>query len=52
MMNGEIGANKLKAELAQKAKAAGLEELYTFIDHAARDEARHASMLHGMLNRL
>ena len=52
MMNGEIGANKFKAELAQKAKAAGLEELYTFIDHAARDEARHASMLHGMLNRL
>ena len=52
MMNGEIGANKLKAELAQKAKDAGLEELYTFIDHAARDEARHASMLHGMLNRL
>lgn len=52
MMNGEIGANKLKAELAKKAKAAGLEELYTFIDHAARDEARHASMLHGMLNRL
>ena len=43
---------KLKAELAQKAKDAGLEELYTFIDHAARDEARHASMLHGMLNRL
>ena len=52
MMNGEIGANKLKAELAQKAKAAGLEELYTFIDQAARDEARHASMLQGMLNRL
>lgn len=49
MMNGEIGANKLKAELAQKAKDAGLEELYTFIDQAARDEARHASMLHGML---
>ena len=52
MMNGEIGSNKFKAELAQKAKDAGLEELYTFIDHAARDEARHASMLHGMLNRL
>ncbi len=52
MMNGEIGANKFKAELAQKAKAANLEELYTFIDHAARDEARHASMLHGMLNRI
>ena len=49
MMNGEIGANKLKAELAAKAKAANLEELYTFIDHAARDEARHASMLNDLL---
>ncbi len=52
MINGEMGSNKLKAELAQKAKVAGLEELYTFIDHAARDEARHASMLQGMLSRL
>lgn len=52
MINGEVGSNKLKAELAEKAKAAGLTELYTFIDHAARDEARHASMLKGMLDRL
>jgi len=52
MINGEVGSNKLKSQLAQKAKDAGLEELYTFIDHAARDEARHASMLNGMLNRL
>lgn len=40
------------AELAAKAKAANLEELYTFIDHAARDEARHACMLKGLLDRL
>ena len=52
MINGEVGSNKLKSQLAQKAKDAGLEELYTFIDHAARDEARHASMLNGMLDRL
>ena len=52
MIKGEVGSNKLKSELAQKAKDAGLEELYTFIDHAARDEARHASMLNGMLDRL
>ena len=52
MINGELGSNKLKSQLAQKAKDAGLEELYTFIDHAARDEARHASMLNGMLYRL
>ena len=49
MIKGEMGSNKMKAELAQKAKDAGLEELYTFIDQAARDEARHASMLQGML---
>ena len=52
MMNGELGSNKLKSELATKAKAANIEELYTFIDHAARDEARHACMLKGLLNRL
>ena len=52
MINGEIGSNKFKAELATKAKAANLEELYTFIDHAARDEARHACMLKGLLDRL
>ena len=43
MIKGEMGSNKMKVEL---------EELYTFIDHASRDEARHASMLNGMLNRL
>lgn len=52
MINGEVASNKVKAELASKAKAANLEELYTFIDHAARDEARHARMLEGLLNRL
>lgn len=52
MINGEISSNKVKAELASKAKAANIEELYTFIDHAARDEARHACMLEGLLNRL
>ena len=52
MINGELGSNKLKSELAAKAKAANIEELYTFIDHAARDEARHACMLKGLLNRL
>lgn len=52
MMNGEIGANIFKADLAAKAKAANLTELYTFIDHAARDEARHACMLEGLLKRL
>ena len=52
MMNGEVAANKFKAELAAKAKAANLEELYTFIAHDARDEARHACMLEGLLKRL
>ena len=52
MINGEVGSNKLRASLAIKAKEANLEELYTFIDHAARDEARHACMLKGLLDRL
>lgn len=52
MMNGEVGANIFKTDLAAKAKAANLTELYTFIDHAARDEARHACMLEGLLKRL
>ncbi|BBF42584.1 rubrerythrin [Lachnospiraceae bacterium KM106-2] len=52
MMKGEVAANKMKSELAQQAKGSGLEELYTFIDQAARDEARHASMLEGMINRI
>ena len=52
MIKGELGSNKLKSQLAQKAKDANLEEVYTFIDHAARDEARHANMLNGLLDRL
>lgn len=52
MMKGEINACNYKAELAEQAKAEGLTELYTFIDHAARDEARHANMLKGMLTRI
>ena len=32
MIKGEVGSNKLKAELAQKAKDAGLEELYILIN--------------------
>lgn len=52
MIKGEVGSNKLKSQLAQKAKDANLEEVYTFIDHAARDEARHANMLNGLLDRL
>lgn len=52
MINGEVGSNKLKASLAIKAKEANLEELYTFIDHAARDEARHSCMLKGLLDPL
>ena len=43
MIKGAMGSHKIKVEL---------EKLYTFIDHASRDEARHASMLNGMLDRL
>lgn len=51
MLKGEIGSNKYKKDLADKAKEANLEEVYQFIDEASRDEARHAQMLKGMLDR-
>ena len=42
MIKGEMGSNKMKVEL---------EELYTFIDHASRDEARHGKAFEGLLKR-
>lgn len=51
MLQGEIGSNKYKTELATKCKEANLDEVHNFIDEAAKDEARHAQMLKGMLDR-
>ncbi|MCM1989559.1 ferritin-like domain-containing protein [Oceanirhabdus seepicola] len=51
MFKGEIGANKYKTDLAAKCKDADLCEVQDFINEAAKDEARHAQMLKGMLDR-
>lgn len=51
MLQGEIGSNKYKTDLAKKCKEMGLDEVHDFIDEAAKDEARHAQMLKGMLDR-
>lgn len=51
MLNGEIGANKGKRESAVKAKEGGVDEAHDLFDESSRDEARHAMMLKGLLER-
>ncbi|MEW6107826.1 MAG: ferritin family protein [Nitrospirota bacterium] len=51
MLKGEIGANKGKRESAVKAKEADIDEAHDLFDESSRDEARHAMMLSGLLNR-
>lgn len=51
MLNGEIGANKGKREAAVKAKEANVDEAHDLFDESSRDEARHAMMLKGLLER-
>ena len=51
MLKGEIGANKGKRDAGLKAKAANIEEAPELFNESARDEARHASMLQGLLDR-
>ncbi|MBI5195657.1 MAG: rubrerythrin family protein [Nitrospirae bacterium] len=51
MLNGEIGANKGKREAALKAKEVNVDEAHDFFDESSRDEARHAMMLKGLLER-
>lgn len=51
MLNGETGANKGKKESAKKAKACDCDPAHDFFDESSRDEARHARMLNGLLNR-
>ena len=51
MLNGEMGANKGKKEFSAKAREAGIEEAYAVFDESSRDEARHAQMLKGLLDR-
>jgi len=51
MLNGEIGANKGKRESAVKAKEVNVDEAHDLFDESSRDEARHAMMLKGLLER-
>lgn len=51
MMNGEIGANKGKKEAAKKAREIDCDPAHDFFDESSRDEARHARMLKGLLDR-
>ncbi|MHB9093129.1 MAG: ferritin-like domain-containing protein [Eubacteriales bacterium] len=51
MLRGEIMANKGKREAAVKAKENGIDEAHDVLDESARDEARHALALEGLLKR-
>ncbi len=51
MLDGETFANSGKKEAADKASALGLETARDYFNESAKDEARHARMLEGILNR-
>ena len=51
MLSGEIAANKGKREAGLKAKGASIEEAQDLFNESSRDEARHAAMLQGFLDR-
>lgn len=51
MLNGEIGANTMKRKSALRAKEVDMEEAQALFDESSRDEARHATMLKGLLGR-
>ena len=51
MINGEIGANNGKKAAAGKAKDGGVDHAHEFFNESSRDEARHARMLQGLLER-
>lgn len=51
MLTGEINANKGKKEAAKKARECNCDPAHDFFDESSRDEARHARMLKGMLDR-
>ena len=51
MLRGELMANKGKREAAVKAKEIGIDEARDALDESAKDEARHAQALEGLLKR-
>lgn len=51
MLKGETMANKEKKAAAKKAKECDIDPAHDFFDESSRDEARHARMLKGILER-
>jgi len=51
MLEGETFANKGKKEAADQAEKLGLTSVRDYFNESAKDEARHARMLEGILNR-
>lgn len=51
MLAGEQAANKGKRECAIMARQAAGDETHEVFDESSRDEARHAKLLAGILNR-
>ncbi|RKD29568.1 ferritin-like domain-containing protein [Thermohalobacter berrensis] len=51
MLEGETFANKGKREAAIEAEKLGLESARDYFNESSKDEARHARMLEGILNR-
>lgn len=51
MIQGEINSNRSKKEAADKAAELGIESARDFFNESAKDEARHAKMLEGILER-
>ncbi len=51
MLKGEQGANKGKRKAAVQAKKLDIDHAHDYFDESSRDEARHAQMLKGMLDR-
>lgn len=51
MLDGETSANEGKKQAADKAAALGLDTARDYFNESAKDEARHARMLEGILMR-
>ena len=51
MLEGECKANKNKKTIAKKAKELDIDPAHDYFDESRRDEARHAMMLKGVLER-
>ncbi|ABR54365.1 Rubrerythrin [Methanococcus vannielii SB] len=51
MLKGEMMANKEKKSAADLAEKEGIEHAHDFFEESSRDEARHAKMLKGILER-